>query len=73
MVHFCVRDAYALGGGQLKDWVNPHGTSAKSFNDWMTIYGKGHSINDRTGRRFWYDPEWEESVPEMYKKKNTDL
>jgi endonuclease VIII-like 1 len=67
-IHFCCRDAYSLGGGQLKDWVNPHGTSASSFKDWMKAYGKGSSLTDRTGRRFWYDPKWENSVPEMYTK-----
>jgi endonuclease VIII-like 1 len=68
MVHLCVRDAYSLGGGQLRDWVNPHGTEAENFQEWMTAYGKGSSLIDRTGRRFWYDPIWEESVPEIYKR-----
>lgn len=67
MVHYCCRDAYALGGGQLKDWINPHGTSAKNFQEWMQVYGSGSAIIDRTGRRFWYDPCWEETVPAMYK------
>ena len=68
MVHLCVRDAYYLGGGQLKDWVNPHGTSAQNFQDWMTVYGKGKSLTDRTGRRFWYDEIWEDSLPDIYKQ-----
>ena len=33
--HLCVRDAYTLGGGQLKDWINPNGVPAHGFNDWM--------------------------------------
>lgn len=66
-IHFCCRDAYALGGGQLKDWVNPHGTSAHDFKDWMKVYGKGKSVIDKTGRRFWYDEKWESSLPENYK------
>jgi len=69
MIHFCIRDAYYLGGGQLKDWVNPHGTSADSFKDWMITYGKGNSVIDKTGRRFWYDSQWECEVPEQYKTK----
>jgi endonuclease VIII-like 1 len=72
MVHLCVRDAYSLGGGQIKDWVNPHGTGAVSFKDWMTVYGKGSSIVDKTGRRFWYDPEWESEVPQQYRKNDTN-
>lgn len=67
-IHFCCRDAYALGGGQLKDWVNPHGTSAKSFKDWMMVYGKGESIVDRTGRRFWYDKKWKNELPDTYQQ-----
>lgn len=67
MTHLCIRDAYALGGGQLKDWVNPNGTSAQSFKEWMTTYGRGNSIVDKTGRRFWYDPQWEDEVPEHYR------
>lgn len=72
MIHFCCRDAYALGGGQLKDWINPHGTDAKSFKDWMMVYGKGSSLIDRTTRRFWYDPIWEETVPAMYREAKPD-
>jgi len=74
MIHFCCRDAYALGGGQLKDWINPHGTNASNFKEWIKVYGKANSLTDRTGRRFWYDPEWEEMVPEMYReaKPNTE-
>ena len=68
MIHLCVRDAYSLGGGQIRDWVNPHGTEAANFQEWMTVYSKGSSLTDRTGRRFWYDPIWEETVPEMYKQ-----
>lgn len=66
--HLCCRDAYTLGGGELKDWVNPNGTDGKSFKEWMLCYGKGASIVDGTGRRFWYDPQWEKYIPETYKK-----
>jgi endonuclease VIII-like 1 len=70
-VHFCVRDAYTLGGGQLKDWVNPNGVPADGFGTWMQVYGKGNSVIDKTGRRFWYDPCWETHVPTTYKRSNT--
>lgn len=66
--HLCCRDAYTLGGGELKDWVNPNGTDGKSFKEWMLCYGKGSSVVDGTGRRFWYDPQWEKYIPETYKK-----
>lgn len=58
ITHFCVRDAYALGGGQLKDWHNPNGTDGTSFKEWVKCYGKLESIVDRTGRKFWYNPKW---------------
>jgi endonuclease VIII-like 1 len=66
--HLCCRDAYTLGGGELKDWVNPNGTDGKSFKEWMLCYGKGASVVDKTGRRFWYDPQWEKCIPESYNK-----
>jgi hypothetical protein len=66
--HLCCRDAYTLGGGELKDWVNPNGTDGKSFKEWMLCYGKGASVVDKTGRRFWYDPQWEKYIPESYNK-----
>ena len=56
--HTCCRDAYQLGGGQLKDWVNPAGVSDKNFAEWMKCYQKGISIVDKTGRRFWFDQKW---------------
>lgn len=58
ITHLCVRDAYALGGGQLKDWHNPNGTDGASFNEWVKCYGKLESIIDKTGRKFWYSPKW---------------
>lgn len=65
----CCKEAYILGGGQLKDWSNPTGLDGKSFDLWRQCYGKGLSVNDKTGRRFWYDPKWEEFVPDEYKEK----
>lgn len=66
MVHLCVRDAYSLGGGQIRDWINPHGTDAANFKEWVLVYGKASSLIDRTGRRFWYDSVWQDQVPDIY-------
>ena len=69
--YLCCQEAYRLGGGELKDWVNPipkEESEAKSFKEWMLCYGKGSSIVDKSGRRFWYDPQWEKYVPESYRK-----
>lgn len=72
LTHVCCEEAYILGGGELKDWVNPTGADKKTFQEWMMCYGKQSSVVDGTGRRFWYDPRWEESVPEKFKKKKED-
>ena len=66
--HLCCKEAYTLGGGELKDWVNPNGSDKKTFKDWMLCYGIGSSVVDKTGRRFWFDPQWEKYVPENYNK-----
>jgi len=66
LCHLCVRDAYTLGGGQLSDWKNPNGVDAKDFKEWKKCYGVLSSLTDGTGRRFWYDPKWEEYVPSKY-------
>jgi endonuclease VIII-like 1 len=58
ITHNCVRDAYVLGGGQLKDWHNPMGTDASSFKEWMKCYSILESVIDGSKRRFWYDPKW---------------
>jgi len=53
--------AYIQGGGSIKDWSNPF-TGAKEIHDnFMICYGrKGMSYKqDRNGRRFWYDPKWD--------------
>ena len=64
--HLCCRDAYYLGGGQIKDWVNPQGTDGRNFGEWMKCYGKGLSVVDGTKRRFWYHPKWLPDLPERY-------
>ena len=66
LCHLCVRDAYTLGGGQLSDWKNPNGVDAKDFKEWKKCYGVLSSLTDGTGRRFWYDPKWEDCVPSKY-------
>ena len=60
--------AYELAGGQLKDWANPFGDSDKkiSFREWVFYY-KGSSCIDGSGRRFWFDPKWEDSCPHELK------
>ena len=69
LCNLCVRDAYTLGGGQLKDWHNPLGTSEKNFKEWMKCYSTLSSVVDKTGRRFWFDPMWESFIPEEYSQK----
>jgi endonuclease VIII-like 1 len=64
--NLCVRDAYQLGGGQLKDWFNPEGMASENFDQWMMCYGKKMSIRDKTGRMFWFDEKWKKDVPESY-------
>jgi endonuclease VIII-like 1 len=66
IVHLCVRDAYSLGGGQLKDWHNPYGTEGETFKEWVKCYGILNSVIDKTGRKFWYDPKWEEECKNAY-------
>ena len=61
LTHKCVSEAYILGGGQLRDWKNPIGVDAANFDEWVRCYGKLASRTDKNGRRFWYDPKWENS------------
>ena len=56
--------AYVLGGGQIKDWVNPFKNDTdyiKTKSDFFLCYGNETMSNvvDKTGRRFWYDPKWD--------------
>jgi endonuclease VIII-like 1 len=50
------KEAYVLGGGQLKDWENPFDVPSGGFDEWMQCYGKAHHIVDKNGRTFWYWP-----------------
>lgn len=54
--------AYALGGGQLKDWESPFGDDPEPLRKFMRCYGNpGMSKKkDKNGRMFWYDPKWDE-------------
>lgn len=52
--------AYAANGGSIKDWQNPFGEQ-DTFK--MLCYGNKAMMNDiidSNGRRFWYDPKWDE-------------
>jgi endonuclease VIII-like 1 len=52
-------EAYALGGGELKDWVNPNNViPEEKFRDWLQYYGKKESVIDSAKRRFWLDKKW---------------
>jgi endonuclease VIII-like 1 len=56
--------AYVLGGGEIKDWVNPFKNETdyiKTKGSFFLCYGnkKMSQIVDKTGRRFWYDPKWD--------------
>lgn len=53
--------AYALGGGQLKDWENPFDSDPEPFKKFIRCYGnpKMSRIKDKNGRMFWYDPRWD--------------
>ena len=70
IIHLAFRDTYQMGGGQLKDWHNPTGASAKDFNEWIKCYSKksSASVKDSTGRKFWFDPKWKESADLQYSK-----
>ena len=56
--------AYALGGGQLKDWESPFSTDPEPLRKFMRCYGNpGMSKRkDKNGRIFWYDPKWDEEA-----------
>ena len=57
--------AYALGGGQLKDWENPFSNDPEPFRQFIRCYGnpKMSRIIDKNGRMFWYDPKWDSENP----------
>lgn len=53
--------AYAKGGGSIKDWDNPFGDRALQ-EKFMLCYGNKEMNTriDNNGRRFWYDPKWDD-------------
>jgi endonuclease VIII-like 1 len=57
--------AYALGGGQLKDWENPFDNDPEPFRKFMRCYGNPamKRVKDKNGRMFWYDPKWDTQEP----------
>ena len=56
LCHQLPKEAYILGGGQLKDWKNPFEIPVGGFDEWMQCYGKMENFIDKNGRRFWFDP-----------------
>jgi len=48
------KEAYILGGGQLKDWENPFEVPENGFEDWIQCYGRSEHIIDANGRTLWY-------------------
>lgn len=61
------RMAYALGGGQLKDWENPFKTDKEKFEKFIKCYGNHRMAwcKDKNGRRFWFDPKWYDNYLKM--------
>jgi len=53
------KEAYLLGGGELKNWQNPLDVS-KLDQNWMLCYGNKKMVRekDSSGRTLWYDPKW---------------
>jgi len=63
-------EAYNLGGGELRDWHNPlKSSNGLHIKDWMQCYSKKNmsSVVDGSGRRLWFDPIWNSSIPENLK------
>lgn len=57
------KEAYILGGGQLKDWDNPFAVPAGGFREWIQCYGKSQRITDKNGRTLWYHNSQLETSP----------
>lgn len=67
--------AYLLGGGELKDWKNPfHFETVEDvkfgWKEFVQCYGKPGMAtmidNNGKGRRFWYDPKWQQADEETW-------
>jgi len=50
--------AYALGGYQGTDWINPNGMDPGPFKAWLQCYSKMSRVKDSSGRSFWFDQKW---------------
>jgi len=63
LCHDIPLQAYQLGGGSIKDWQNPYDKQPENWTDFMLCYGNKNMAQtiDRTGRRFWYDPKWNQT------------
>lgn len=56
--------AFSLGGGKIKDWKNPF-NEAQDKSTFFLCYSQNVMSNviDKGGRRFWYDPKWDQNNP----------
>jgi endonuclease VIII-like 1 len=59
-----ILESYVLGGGQLKEWVNPFNEDKITFSEWLKCYGKKNmsTIIDKNNRKFWYNPKFDLSL-----------
>ena len=57
------KEAYILGGGQLKDWENPFEVPVGGFREWIQCYGKSQRVTDKNGRTLWYHNSQLETSP----------
>lgn len=75
----CPLQAYALQGGQFKDWNNPFGNESGDYQEnihtWKKVYSAANTswITDKNGRRFWFDKKWNSVIPERYLNKKHHL
>lgn len=53
---------YICGGAQFKDWENPNGIDKNNFDNLKKFYKKSEYINDKNGRRLWFDSKWKNLV-----------
>lgn len=78
VIYECMITAYKNQGGTIKDWMNPFDVSEgnqSSMSNWIIVYNQHGSsmIKDKTGRTFWFNPKWNDQVPEKYLKKKHKL
>ena len=56
--------AYVMGGGSIKDWINPFKSELeypRTKSDFFKCYNQPdmYQTVDKNGRRFWYNPKWQ--------------